>query len=310
MWSVINGILFNGQEILAPTMLEDYDSDTSTYVENHQIGIIGINRNRDIIKKVNIDGKMGLIAIENQSHVDRRMLYRIREYDSYTCLNQYYYQQSQSKSRKKLLHIMTLVLYFGSKPWKGARTFNELALQPPSSLESFMNYPMVPIVCVTDLDYHMFHHYDNLNLIRGLQIIYRFNGNIEMLKGMIVSKIVASLLALFSDDEELFEMIQIQSQEEINMCESIRKFKEDNIRQGKIEGKIEGRMEGRIEGHMEGRIEGQVELLIEILQYKLKYLSQETIFKLQNSSEQQLKELSKHIFEIQDEKEVTQILVS
>ncbi|WP_050636392.1 hypothetical protein [Candidatus Stoquefichus sp. SB1] len=82
------------------------------------------------------------------------------------------------------------------------------------------------------------------------------------------------------------------------MCESIRKFKEDNIRQGKIEGR------------MEGRIEGQVELFIEILQYKLKYLSQETIFKLQSINEQQLKELLKHIFEIQNEKELVNVLVS
>ena len=90
------------------------------------------------------------------------------------------------------------------------------------------------------------------------------------------------------------------------MCESIRKFKEDNIRQGKIEGR------------MEGRIEGQVELFIEILQYKLKYLSQETIFKLQSINEQQLKELLKPFsvaffkscFEIQNEKELINVLVS
>jgi flagellar biosynthesis/type III secretory pathway protein FliH len=86
------------------------------------------------------------------------------------------------------------------------------------------------------------------------------------------------------------------------MCESIRKFKEDNIRQGKIEG--------RIEGHMEGRIEGQVELFIEILQYRWEYLSQETIFKLQSINGQQLKELLKHIFKIQNEKELVNVLVS
>lgn len=289
---MMNGILFHGQQIITSSMLEDYDTDTSTYFESHQAKVVAVIRNRDMIKKVNIDDKVGLIAIENQSHVDRKMLYRVREYDSYTCLNQYYYQQSRPK--KFLLHIMTVILYYGPKPWKGAKSFNELALQAPLSLQEFMNYPMVPIVSIIDLDYHYFHNQDNQNLIKGLQLIYRFNGNLEMLEGMIVSKIVASLLAVFSDDDELYDMIQMQKKEEVNMCESMRIFRENNIQ----------------EGIRKGRAEGRIDTLTELLQHKFGILSQDTMTKLKNSDEKKLRELSIHIFDIHHEKEIIEILMS
>ena len=67
--SLCNAILFQGETLIEKDNLSNYQNE-ETNIINQQLGI---RRIRDIIKKADIHGFYSLIAIENQSDIDKSM---------------------------------------------------------------------------------------------------------------------------------------------------------------------------------------------------------------------------------------------
>ncbi|WP_296877231.1 hypothetical protein [Thomasclavelia sp.] len=114
----------------------------------------------------------------------------------------------------------------------------------------------IEIIDIIDLDYHNFKNRDNYMLVKTIQLVYRYKGNDEILKGLILSKdaleIVASLVDLV-DDETLKKIMEENSKVskggEVEMCESIKEF--------------------RRQVHNEGRSEERAEILLMMLSKKM-----------------------------------------
>ena len=74
-----------------------------------------------------------LYGIENQSTVDRKMLFRMMGYDGTA------YRSQMPDKRKKIVPVASCVLYFGTKKrWRKNKTIKEL-LKIPKGLEDYVN---------------------------------------------------------------------------------------------------------------------------------------------------------------------------
>lgn len=286
---MVNGTVFDGRQVIHAHMISDYDTNTSTYYdENAETKTI--DRERDVIKKVTMGECEILIGIENQGQEKWNMPFRILEYNTFTQSRQWKQITNHDQLLKNPpIRSMSIVLYYGEKGWKGVRTYDEATQNVPVEFETLSSYNMFPIVDMVNLDYQKFKNKDNRDLVKGLQMLYCWNGDVSVFKGMKMSKIVALIISAHSNNRELLDIIEQENKEEIDMCESVRRFKEKAIQEGKEKG-------------MRDILKAQ-------LNQKLGELSSEMISRINQSTKEQLDRLVVKIFDIEKEEDIIKVLL-
>lgn len=184
-----------------------------------------------------------LSAVENQSTVDQFMPLRILIYDALCYLQQlhlYEYQDKESRVNPfKLIPVYTIVIYYGDNKWSGPTTLQSM-MNIPKQFMKFLNNWKIIIVNVDEIDYHKFRNKDNYYFFKYLQKLHKWNSNLEDLKELFISKHVGLLLAATLKDNNILNIINNNEGDEINMCQSFERFKENSINEGKEIGKEEG----------------------------------------------------------------------
>lgn len=232
---LINGIIFDGKQVLKPHLLDDYDSDMSSVIDNDKLPI-SIKRMRDIIYSFKHDGVYMLSAVENQSTVDQFMPLRVLIYDALCYLQQlrrYEHQDKESRVNPfKLIPVYTIVIYYGDNKWSGPTTLHSM-MNIPKQFMKFLNNWKIIIVNVDEIDYHKFRNKDNYYFFKYLQKLHKWNSTLEDLKELFISKNVALLLAATLKDNNILNIVNNNEGDEINMCQSFERFKENSIKEGK-----------------------------------------------------------------------------
>ena len=115
--------------------LSDYDTASQFSFKDKDGKNISREIVRDIIKKT--DGKiLTLYGIENQSTIDYNMPARVFLYDAATTA-----QQAFKKNKKdKILPVISIVLYFGVKPWDGPKSVLEMTDLPKDLWDRYQDY--------------------------------------------------------------------------------------------------------------------------------------------------------------------------
>lgn len=149
---MVNATLFNGQQVIYPHMISEYDSSVSTYYEDGKPKTL--ERDRDSLKKVTIGHQAILIGIENQGQEKWNMPFRIAQYNALTQLRQW---NNLHNGKERMLNMpvksISLVLYYGEKQWNGPRTYDEAVHPIPAVFEDIAKYNMYPITDIVSLDY-------------------------------------------------------------------------------------------------------------------------------------------------------------
>lgn len=158
-----NAVLFDGEQVIFPDELEDIDTEESSILE-HRDYAESINAARDNIKICKKSTKYAvelvMFGIESQQHINYAMPMRVMGYDYGTYKKQYdskakQYQTadgldedeylSRMKKTDRLTPVITVVLYYGSKPWDGATSLYGM-LNIPDRMKQFVNdYKMMLI---------------------------------------------------------------------------------------------------------------------------------------------------------------------
>ena len=126
---IVNVLLFNGQRLVQPDELQDHHT-RSAYKADGRIREI----ERDVAKtwmKNNV--RIACIGFENQTEPDPYMPVRVFGYDG----ADYRDQLNHLKKGQSCSPVVTLVLYFGLRRWKGPRTLHQ-ALQIPPELKPYV----------------------------------------------------------------------------------------------------------------------------------------------------------------------------
>lgn len=254
-----------------------------------------IERTRDHLIHVMIDGKHCYVGIEHQSYNDQTMFQCIMKYDYLDYLQQYHDYQD-SHGRDKIKKIITIVIYYGEKKWTGSRNYEDMTMEAPQIFEGYYNVHFMPLIEVVHLDENKFSNKDNYNLVKGLKMLY---GKIAPDSHFKVSHEVACVLGALTHDEKIYDHIE-KEKGDVHIGQYVLNISK--------KARLEGIKEGKKEGREQGLHEGITHTLLQLLQSKLGQLSPKIIHQIQTSNDEQLHALTIHIFGINSEEDVLKIL--
>ena len=285
----LNVVLFDGQVILDTQDIIILDSNSSgVLLSNGQT----ITRTRDHLLLVTMNGEQCIIGLEHQSYVDKGMFQRIMEYDYLSYLRQYHIYEKNIQER--INGVMTLAIYYGERKWNYARSYKQMMNRSIRHLRRYMNVEFHPLVEMVKLDETRFQNKDNRDLIIGLKILYAKK---KVPEKFIVSHELACLLGTLIHDERIYQLIE-KKKGATNMSDYVLGISRNAERKGRNEGKKIGRNEGIIT------------TLIKQLNQKFGNLSKDTIKAIKRSNKKQLNSLTLHIFDIEKEDDIIQILTN
>lgn len=273
----INGILFYENAVIHYDDISLSNSNLDSHLPNQNITR---ERERDNIYLVNIDGTECLIGIEHQSQIDHGMFQRTREYDEMNYLQQFNLYRS---THQMIKGVMTFVVYYGQKKWSAPRAYEDMMKPIPPVFKNYMNVASYPLIEMRYLDPERFHTQELKELITGLKYLY--NHQYDETHDITVSHEIAISLAALTKNTQIYEKVK---DKKIDMCQAIRDYGKENLRIGKKEGIIQ--------------------TLIKQLQSKLRFLSKDTLAKIQSCNQEQLDLLTIHIFDIHSEKDILRYL--
>ena len=275
----LNAILFDGQTMLDTQDIIILDSNSSgVLLSNGQT----ITRTRDHLLLVSLNGQQCIIGLEHQSYADKRMFQRIMEYDYLSYLRQYH--NYEKNIHERINGVMTLAIYYGERKWNYARSYKQMMNRDIRHLRRYMNVEFHPLVEMVKLDETRFQNKDNRDLIIGLKILYAKK---KVPEKFIVSHEVACLLGTLIHDERIYQLIE-KKKGATNMSDYVLGISRNAERKG--------------------RNEGIMTTLIKLLTQKFGNLSKDTIKAIKRSNKKQLNSLTLHIFDIEKEEDIKEIL--
>jgi hypothetical protein len=180
-----NAYLFGGKEVLRVDDLKEKDSESSTVLEMDETDL-SVQAARDLLKvSMSQDGvEYAILGIENQDYIHYAMPFQVERYDAYTYDRQYKQKKAVYKDTNQLqgdekmsgiqktdrfTPVVTVVIYYGSKPWDGPLCLYDM-LDLPEELKPFVNNFKINLVEGRDNDL-IFHNQNNQDLFNLLKII-------------------------------------------------------------------------------------------------------------------------------------------
>ena len=127
---IINGLLFDGVQEIKPEALENTTVHAQYKAEDDKVHEL----ERDIAKYWKDEKvELAICGIENQSIVEKNMPFRIIGYDGSA------YRNQLQQERRKMLPVVTIVLYFGTdRHWNSKKNIKSL-MEIPEGLDKFVN---------------------------------------------------------------------------------------------------------------------------------------------------------------------------
>jgi hypothetical protein len=260
-----------------------------------------MQRYRDVFVEYSQNEMKEYYGLENQTSIDYTMPTRSFIYDAHNIIGQYAnysreYRKALKEKRKlpkfKLNRVRTAVIYYGKEgvDERYSQLSTNLAIY-----ETGDNNWRTPFVSLIDLDSANCKNKDNRDLITLMKLLYEGinKGELEKLERMEVSIDVAIVAATLTKDERLLEIVKENEKEgEVEMCESLRLFRQSGID----------------EGIHRGEHSKEIKMLIEQLTSKFGEISEKLKEMIKNGNEKNLHELTINIFNVENEEDVIKIL--
>lgn len=184
---LFNAVLFDGRDVIKPEELEDADTEESSVLE-HEDYAESIQAARDSVKISKRSSVCGMqfviLGMESQEHIHYGMPIRVMGYD-YLCYKKQYDSNaknyktakglnedeylSRMKKTDKFIPVITIVVYYGEKPYDGATSLHGL-LNIPEEMAEFINDYKMLLVEARENKLTL-HNINNRDLFSLLQII-------------------------------------------------------------------------------------------------------------------------------------------
>ncbi len=287
---LFNAVLFEGRQVIRPEELEDVDTEESSVLE-HRDYAESIRVSRDSIKVSKRSTVYGvdlvMLGMESQSHIHYGMPIRVMGYDYGTYKKQYdsnarRYQKrdgleedeylSRMKRTDKFIPVVTIVVYYGEKPWDGAVSLHGM-LDIPEEMKQFVNDYKMMLVEARQNNLS-FHNMNNVYFFNMLQMVLDKSIPKNESKEKVIKyarehgidKTVIMTVAGATNCKINYNALAEKG--DADMCTLFEEIARESEAKGKAEGIAEGKAEGIIEtGYDFGLSENDI---LERLQNKLK----------------------------------------
>ena len=268
----INLFVYNGEQVIKPEQLYEMDTTAMAELYGKEGESVTVQVYRDLMKYVTAkeDGEFAylILGIENQTAVHyampvRNMLYDALQY--YRQVQEAAKQHRKSKKRQtheeilsgfrktdKLLPVITLVVYFGTKPWKAPKSIYEmLSVKEPRALAFVTDYKINLLSPITMSD-------DDIEKLRtDLKNVFyyiKYARDEKKLQEVMESK--DAFLHMKRPTAELLNTVTHsklkypEGEEEINMCKAIQDMRNESIAIGEARGEARGEIRGKLLGSL------------------------------------------------------------
>ncbi len=147
---IINGLLFAGEQRVLPEALENTGIHSQYKAEDEKVHEL----ERDVAKYwKEREVQLAICGIENQSTIEKNMPFRIIGYDGAA------YRSQLQQNRKKILPVVTIVLYFGTdRRWRSDKNIKSL-LEIPAGLDEYVSDYQIKVFEVAWLSEEQISHF-------------------------------------------------------------------------------------------------------------------------------------------------------
>lgn len=270
---LVNGVLYQGEQIVKPCELEEQDGELRS--------ILGNGAKKTLRDKVKLwrGTAIAVLVVENQTKVDYRMVTRAMLTESMAYDKQWKKLRDKNRAREKrqgdefisgmrkedkFIPVITIVVYYGrEKPWDGAKTLYEL-LDVEGNEERIL-----PFVSNYHLNLFDYHDYEDFGQFHSeLQPVFeflRYAENKESMKARLeqhreqYENLSSQAKILLTELTNIKEIPGVGEEEfkkgDFSMCKAFEDMREEGFIEGEKIGRTEGEKIGRTEGIKEGRAE-------------------------------------------------------
>ncbi len=147
---IINGLLFAGEQRVLPEALENTGIHSQYKAEDEKVHEL----ERDVAKYwKEREVQLAICGIENQSTIEKNMPFCIIGYDGAA------YRSQLQQNRKKILPVVTIVLYFGTdRHWRSGKNIKSL-LEIPAGLDEYVSDYQIKVFEVAWLSEEQISHF-------------------------------------------------------------------------------------------------------------------------------------------------------
>lgn len=260
---IINGLLFDGNQEVKPEALENTTVHAQYKAEDDQIHEL----ERDITKYWKEEEvELAICGIENQSTIEKNMPFRVIGYDGMA------YRGQLQEKRKKVLPVVTVVLYFGTeRHWNSKKNIKSL-MEIPVHLDKFVNDYQMHVFEVAWLTEEQISHFHS-----DFRIVANFFANKRKNKDYIPDDPteikyvdeVLKLLQVMTGDKRYKEIFSKKKEGVRSMCDVAERLEkmgwEKGIQQGMEQGIERGIEQGMKQGIQQGNIQKSVKIYRNLL---------------------------------------------
>ena len=255
---IINGLLFDGVQEIKPEALENTTVHAQHKAEDGKVHEL----ERDIAKYWKEEKvELAICGIENQSKVERNMPFRIIGYDGAA------YRSQLQQERKKMLPVVTIVLYFGTdRHWNSRKKIKEL-MEIPRCLDIYVNdYQMHVFEVAWLTEEQISHFHSDFKVVANFFVQKRKNKDYIPDDPTEIKYVdeVLKLLNVMTGDKR-YEKIFQKKKGVRSMCDVAERLEKMGIVKGIEIGRLEGKEEGKVEGKAEGILEGKMQVYRNLL---------------------------------------------
>lgn len=280
---LLNGWMFKGEKRILPGQVH---SVNSRYTGKSGTGRTSRYRTRyrDIVKQIDGARIRIIVGTELQSYIDYSMPVRVMDYDAVEYKRQAAVIRQKHKEKNpervflsdlqktdRLLPVLTLVLYLGTKPWDSAGNLHEIldfTKLPEELIRYIPDYPVYVLDICHEPDERLLEFPRD---IACMFLILKYQKDKKKLQ-----EVLEKVEAFRCVDGEMYDavwtytnerrLLELKEQAEdgnggVNMCQAIREMVKDARMEGISEGISQGISQGVIQGIAQG-----IRVLIETLQ--------------------------------------------
>ena len=271
---LFNAYIYDGRQVICSENLEPADRLLSEVIGNDK-GQYKLTRYRDVFK-VYRDKQASyiLLGIENQTAIHYAMPLRNMIYDALSLLANQRQISARHIAFKDLMQpdeylsrfaktdrlrpVITLVVYYGNKPWDGPFTLHDMISFPDDELRRFMPDHFINLVIPAKM--WELKHSKLKTELREVFGCIRFSDNEEAFEAYIVNQPQCremSFEAVQAVNACTRANIQLsQTGDKVNMCQAIIDMKQHAYERGYKEGEESGFQKGEESGFQKGEESG------------------------------------------------------
>ncbi len=260
-----NAVLFDGKQVIKPKELEDLDTEESSVLE-HKEYAESIGASRDTVKirkKSTVYGvEFVILGMEGQEHIHYAMPMRVMGYDYAAYQKQYVDNAAKYKTAKslteeeylskmkkddRLVPVITVVVYYGEKPWDGAVSLHGM-LHISEEMKPFVNDYRMHLVEARKNDLKL-HNINNRDLFNLLGILLDRNGKLQETRDRAINyarehrveKTVIMTAAGAANCK--IDYNKIARKGDADMCTVFEETRREGIAEGEAKGEAKGIIE-------------------------------------------------------------------